>query len=625
MFSLKNNSQNLDYDKSPHSISDSVRSIALVSNNETPHETNEDALRQLKNNLKLVLKQQVQRYQPQRMIPIPGSIQSQHDYNDIYSPSAFENETNYQRQHDSSSRFSTNTVESTGEKPNQIVQQKRGHNSSNFPLPLTNPASNGLIALGKEVQPLSTSGQQKGPRPSSSQPFSSDAVFGSWSNDAIPEDFANDVFMNTLFLDELKMGKKKVPAAENETAKLGSSSASSDCVSKVDKSAQLLSVVPNTCNTSAPETQVEIPKASNFSKIVPNGDIKPSQKKKLKDKLKVKLKDKQSPSKPKMKQKRKLSSKRKPKFPLLVKDPPIEEQILALPSVTLAPSLLANMAMQDPRYNSGLKDTKDNGILTPNQTMTIHHPTRLRSVSETAFEGDGISASEAFRNILKDRDHDESYSLPIEGTEYDVVPSPLQLASYGIYLVWAIQSSDTSLIRKLLGAGLSPNPCNQFRDSVMGDLVCKHGKVLVYKCFVDEFHSDLRVADGFGRTLLHHCCWAQEFCRPIVEDILRRDPIQIFLKDKQDKTPLEYVSAEASGPWKRFLMEVADTCWPMGSTLPKLRSSSPGRRLQNGDLRDPVKALSPVRAVAVASGNITPEAVSSTSDLSNGKKRKYRR
>ena len=328
----------------------------------------------------------------------------------------------------------------------------------------------------------------------------------------------------------------------------------------------------------------------------------------------------------KQKQKRKSSLKRKPKFPILEKEPPIEEKILALPAITLAPSLLAKIAT-NARFNLTMKDGKANGPGNPNLTVNIDHQSqRQKDNCNTAkFNGENVpdndetSPSDLFRTILKARGHDEMYAVELEGTEYEVVPSPLQLASYGAYLVQAIQCSDSALVRKLLGCGLSPNACNQFRDSILGDLVCKQGNVPIFRCFVDEFHADLRVVDGFGRNLLHHCCWALELCRPIVEDILRKDPIQMFLRDKQDKTPLEYVRAETSGPWKRFLVEVADTYWPRDGQLPRL--SPHGRRHENGDLPDPPKALSPTLAAGVASGNIPPEAVSRMSDEPPRKKR----
>lgn len=297
----------------------------------------------------------------------------------------------------------------------------------------------------------------------------------------------------------------------------------------------------------------------------------------------------------------------------------------------LAPSLLANIVANDQRYTSKAPDitASENSILHPKITVQTFGRKRSDIYFVSKYDDNednegknetGISPIQAFHKILKARGHNEMYSVDSEGTEYDVVPSPLQLASYGTYLVWAVGSSDSTLVRKLLGCGLSPNPCNQFRDSILGDLICKKGKVHIYKCFVDEFNADVSVVDGFGRTLLHHCCWANELCRPIVEDILQRDPIQIFLRDKQEKTPLEYVDANAYGAWKRFLKEVADKYWPTGMTLPKFTPPLSGRRQLNGDLMDPPEALTPALATGVASGNLTPEAVSAMSDLSHKKK-----
>ena len=235
-----------------------------------------------------------------------------------------------------------------------------------------------------------------------------------------------------------------------------------------------------------------------------------------------------------------------------------------------------------------------------------HQRKQKRSETSVTSKIDEIPPTETFQNILKSRGHDENYFVVLEGTKYEVTPSPLQLASYGSYLVWATQSSNPALVRKLLGSGLSPNPCNQFRDSILGDLVCKQGNLSIYKCFVEKFNADLRVVDGFGRTFLHHCCWAHELCRPMVEDILRRDPVQIFLRDKQEKTALEYVSPDAYGAWNDFLNEVADKYWPSVRKLPDSTFPFSGR-LPTGDLMDPPTALSPRLAEGVASGKITPQ------------------
>lgn len=357
--------------------------------------------------------------------------------------------------------------------------------------------------------------------------------------------------------------------------------------------------------------------------------------KQLKGKIKQsKKKSKRELSAPKRpKQRRKKWSKRKPKLLNLQKDPPVEEQILSLPVIVLAPSLLVRLIRNNPMSHSTVSNNRigANDIsflevdsLNKRQNRNGNVYTGKFDVSDDDSDDD-MSPSQIFDKILKDRGHDETYSVDSEGTEYDVVPSHLQLASYGTYLVWAIHSSNTSLVRELLRCGLSPNPCNQFRDSLLGDLVCKQGKEELYKCFVDEFHADIRVVDGFGRTLLHHCCWAQELCRPIVEDILKRDPIQMFLKDKQGKMPLEYIRTEIYGPWKKFLKDVADQYWPAKRKLPRLPAPVLGRRQPNGELTNPPEALTPEIAASVVSGSLTPEAISTMIGIPGGKNSKQRR
>lgn len=359
-----------------------------------------------------------------------------------------------------------------------------------------------------------------------------------------------------------------------------------------------------------------------------------------------------SSSKPKLRlkphSKRKPRLGRKPKFPVLQQDPPIEQQILDLPAIVLSPSVLASIVREkagggDHRTSTTTSSSSNISYRTSIKTPTTRkrkHRDASSCISDEDDDDDGLSPHQFFCEILKSRDHDPNYSIELEETDYDVVPSPLQLASYGTHIAWAVQSSDSSLLRKLLGCGLSPNPCNQFRDNILGDLVCKQGNIPIYKCLVHEFNADLQVVDGFGRTPLHHCCWAHNLCRPIVEDILQRDPVQIFLKDKHDKTPLEYIRADAhlQGEWKTFLKEVADKYWPKGSELPRCLLSSasnttpgPGgtnknnnnyarrNRKPNGDLLDPPKALTPELAARLASGNITPEEIANMSELTRSK------
>ena len=183
------------------------------------------------------------------------------------------------------------------------------------------------------------------------------------------------------------------------------------------------------------------------------------------------------------------------------------------------------------------------------------------------------------------------------------MPSPLQLSSYGTRVFQALHTNDAEMLGKMLSCGLSPNPCNQFRDSIL-DLVCKRNNVAIFQCLLDH-GSELRVCDGFGRTPLHHCAWASDFPREIVEAILEKDPLQLFIEDKQGQTPMEFVRKDTMSQWIDFLEEKAESFWPKGGATPKL--TKPKESRPDGTLLDPPNAVSAGLASMISSGNITVE------------------
>jgi ankyrin repeat protein len=131
----------------------------------------------------------------------------------------------------------------------------------------------------------------------------------------------------------------------------------------------------------------------------------------------------------------------------------------------------------------------------------------------------------------------------------------------------------------LLKCGLPPNPYDQFCDSIIG-LVCKHANMVIFTCLL-KHGSDLQVMDSFGRTPLHHACWASTFCRPIVEAILERDPIQLCIEDKHGETPLEYVRHDLLDEWMDFLEDFVEHYFEVMRVL----------RRPNGILPDPEKSI----------------------------------
>lgn len=632
---------NTDNSNILYPISGGRRFIAHPINNDNSHQ-NQDALQQLEQNLRSVLKQQhlpqkiQQHYQAQGMNFVPLS-QNGHRENTVRSDrneKTFGNSSTPRTMEERSSNHEQN--DNGSDKCIAVNRQRRNIATPTSHLsPLSSPSfnrnNNGLYALGDEVQPLSTTDLQKDFRSHVSSRLSSDAILGNWSELINSEETSNDILMNNLFHSELKMSRENKTTDNVNKLKSPTTFTSNSSqrhvhpFSKVESTEPLPptskhAITPKEMNIEKPSQQNPatgiVRQAKDFQDLQSNHsnvmlETLPDKRSKDQTKIPRRKNPKDASSLSKSKQKRKRTLKRKPKFPALQKDPPLEEQILALPAITLAPSLLANIVINDPRYNSTKSSTKSDGGGFSHHRVT----TPTQNWKNYGKNDDSKSPIHIFREMLKSRGHNEIHSIDLEGSEYDVVPSPLQLASYGMELVWAVQSSNPPLLRELLGCGLSPNPCNQFRDSVLGDLVCKQGNAPIYRCFVNEFNADLQVVDGFGRTLLHHCCWAKDFCRPIVEDILQRDPIQIFLKDKQEKTPLEYVRPDAYKAWNRFLSEVADKYWPKGSNLPEFSPPFGERRKPNGDLLDPPMALTPALATSVASGNITPKTISNMSEF----------
>jgi hypothetical protein len=208
----------------------------------------------------------------------------------------------------------------------------------------------------------------------------------------------------------------------------------------------------------------------------------------------------------------------------------------------------------------------------------------------------------SMREYIKNGSPISALRISSENTCYDTSPSPLQLASFGTEVVRAIHNSDTEALGKLLSCGLSANLCNQFRDSIV-DLVCKRANSEVFQCLM-EHGCELRVCDGFGRTPLHHCCWASEFSPSIVDTILRVDPQQLFMEDKRGQTPLEYVRPDQADLWVEYLEDNAERLFPRGGSLPPRVSLKETRK--DGHLPDPPNALPIQLASAIASGQMTP-------------------
>lgn len=158
-----------------------------------------------------------------------------------------------------------------------------------------------------------------------------------------------------------------------------------------------------------------------------------------------------------------------------------------LPSTMIPPSVLA--------LSSG--ESKKRG---PSANETAQKRKRLKQLQPS------ISPQALLEKIVTQGGH--AYQrISSDDAEYDAVPSALQLASFGTQLVKAVHTSDTEMLSRLLSCGLSPNPCNQFRDSIL-DLVCKRANetifVLLLEMGADLQGMSLKKSTEILLRLLHH-------------------------------------------------------------------------------------------------------------------------
>ena len=187
-----------------------------------------------------------------------------------------------------------------------------------------------------------------------------------------------------------------------------------------------------------------------------------------------------------------------------------------------------------------------------------------------------------------------------------------QTTSYGVSLTKAIRASDVSSARSLLAAGLHPNACNKFGESIV-HAACRRGDSLMLRALLAAGAS-VQVCDDFGRTPLHDACWTPSPCFDAIRILLDEDPWLLCVQDCRGSTPLGYVRKAHWAVWNGFLGAIADRYWP---ALEGLDDPPPGRHVAPPlagtepnvrPLADPARETPSLEVVALlANGKLTPE------------------
>jgi Ankyrin repeats (3 copies) len=204
-------------------------------------------------------------------------------------------------------------------------------------------------------------------------------------------------------------------------------------------------------------------------------------------------------------------------------------------------------------------------------------------------------------------------------TAYHNKPTALQKASYDLHLIGIVKGSDATNLDDILKAGISPNPCNTYGESLV-HMVCRRGDEKLLQVMIQN-GCNVQVADDYGRTPLHDACWAANPAFDTVEMLLERDLTLLQMTDCRGFLPLSYVRKDQWPAWIDFFDRKKHLYFPnllsttvhydddiksthsTVSTVSEFVDQDPNSR----PLPDPVNALPLDLANMVASGTMKPE------------------
>ncbi|GAX10949.1 hypothetical protein FisN_2Lh479 [Fistulifera solaris] len=190
-------------------------------------------------------------------------------------------------------------------------------------------------------------------------------------------------------------------------------------------------------------------------------------------------------------------------------------------------------------------------------------------------------------------------------TSYSKTPSPLQKASYDVYLIGLVRKNDVDNFKQIVESGISPNACNDYKESIV-HTVCRRSRKEMLESLL-EHGATLQVCDDYGRTPLHDTCWAPEPALDVAQVVIKADARMLHMIDARGDAPLNYVRKEHWGDWINFLDEHKDDFWPVQEGATEVAKDLTVETTTGTTIPDPKNALTLDLAKMVAAGRLTPE------------------
>ena len=227
----------------------------------------------------------------------------------------------------------------------------------------------------------------------------------------------------------------------------------------------------------------------------------------------------------------------------------------------------------------------------------------MQSQTDSSSTPTQQSPQEFLDDLLRSRGYSTERFETLQ-TAYYNKPTPLQKASYHLHMAHLVRTNNAAKLGEALKCGLSPNPCNEYGESLL-HTICRRGKDVLLRVMLEN-GSSLAVSDDFGRTPLHDACWMSASF-DVVQILLQHHVRRLFfLADSRGSLPLDYVQPQHYGAWIQFLDSHKDEYWPVRSE----QEEPCPLALQGANthpIPDPFNALTLELAAMVASGRMEPD------------------
>jgi ankyrin repeat protein len=227
-----------------------------------------------------------------------------------------------------------------------------------------------------------------------------------------------------------------------------------------------------------------------------------------------------------------------------------------------------------------------------------------QSSSDLKRKTPSLSSQGFLDTMIRARGYTTNTFNTLQSAYYQGKPTALQVASYHANLITLIKNKDYSAFAEILNSGISANPCSANGESLLHQ-VCRMQDARALQCLLDA-GACVSVANEFGRTPLHECCWAaashdDEPNFDVADLLLRQDKDLLYATDCSGAAPLSYVKPEHWAKWNQFLALKKDDYWPLDCA-----PGSDDDEAQVKHYKDPETAVTQQLAAILAKGKMRP-------------------